>query len=51
MIGGNISDLASVVSHWVREARSASEMGTLGVEAIRNATTGSGITIVKESQR
>ena len=42
MIGGKISDLAGVVSHWVREARSASDMGTLGVEAVRNATTGCG---------
>ena len=42
LIGGRISDLAGVVSHWVRDAKSASEMGALGAEAVRNAQIGSG---------
>jgi acetolactate synthase-1/2/3 large subunit len=42
LIGGRISDLAAAVSHWVRDAKSASEMGALGAEAVRNAQTGSG---------
>lgn len=41
-IGGKITDLARSVSHWTREAKSASELGTLGAEAVRQATSGSG---------
>lgn len=42
MIGGKIIDLARSVSHWAREAKSASELGLLGAEAVRYAMTGSG---------
>jgi acetolactate synthase-1/2/3 large subunit len=33
LIGGRITDLARAVSHWSREARSASNLGELGAEA------------------
>jgi acetolactate synthase-1/2/3 large subunit len=42
LIGGKISDLARSVSHWVREAKSASELAVLGAEAARVAMMGSG---------
>lgn len=42
LIGGKITDLARTVSHWTREARSASDLGLLGAEAARIAMTGSG---------
>jgi len=42
LIGGKISDLARVVSHWTREARSASELAQLGAEAVRVARMGAG---------
>ena len=42
LIGGKITDLARTVSHWTREARSASELGLLGAEAARIAMSGSG---------
>jgi acetolactate synthase I/II/III large subunit len=42
LIGGKITDLARSVSHWAREAKSASELGLLGAEAVRYAMTGSG---------
>ena len=42
LIGGKITDLARTVSHWAREAKSASELGLLGAEAARYAMTGSG---------
>lgn len=41
-IGGKITEVARVVSHWTREARSAAEMGMLGAEAVRQAMSGSG---------
>jgi acetolactate synthase-1/2/3 large subunit len=42
LIGGKITELAGVVSHWTREAKSAAEMGLLGAEAVRQAMSGSG---------
>jgi acetolactate synthase-1/2/3 large subunit len=42
LIGGKITELARAVSHWTREAKSAAEMGVLGVEAVRQAMAGSG---------
>ena len=42
LIGGKITDLARSVSHWVREAKSASELAVLGAEAARVAMMGSG---------
>jgi acetolactate synthase-1/2/3 large subunit len=42
LIGGKITDLARTVSHWTREAKSASELGLLGAEAARIAMSGSG---------
>lgn len=42
LIGGKITELASVVSHWTREARSAAELGSLGAEAARLAQSGAG---------
>lgn len=42
LIGGKITELARAVSHWTREAKSAAEMGALGVEAVRNAMVGAG---------
>jgi acetolactate synthase-1/2/3 large subunit len=41
-----VIDLARVVSHWTREARSASELGELGVEATGLANAGKICTIV-----
>jgi acetolactate synthase-1/2/3 large subunit len=42
MVGGKITDLARSVSHWTREAKSASELALLGAEAARTAMMGSG---------
>ncbi len=42
MIGGKITDLARNVSHWTREAKSASDLATLGAEAARTSMMGSG---------
>lgn len=42
MIGGKITDLARNVSHWTREAKSASELAMLGGEAARTAMMGAG---------
>jgi acetolactate synthase-1/2/3 large subunit len=42
LIGGKITDLARSVSHWTREAKSASELAMLGAEAARTAMMGSG---------
>jgi acetolactate synthase-1/2/3 large subunit len=42
MIGGKITDLARVVSHWTREAKSAGELALLGAEAAQVAQMGSG---------
>jgi acetolactate synthase-1/2/3 large subunit len=39
MISGKITDLARAVSHWAREAKSASELGLLGAEAVRGVVT------------
>ena len=41
-IGGKITDIARSVSHWTREAKSATELAMLGAEAARYATTGTG---------
>lgn len=41
-IGGKITEVARVVSHWTREAKSAAEMGLLGAEAVREAMSGAG---------
>jgi acetolactate synthase I/II/III large subunit len=46
LINGRVIDLARVVSHWAREARSASELGELGVEAAVLAKAGKICTIV-----
>lgn len=46
LINGRVIDLARVVSHWTREARSASDLGELGVEATVLAKTGKICTIV-----
>ena len=42
MIGGRIIDLARVISHWAREARSAAELAPLGAEAAAVARMGAG---------
>jgi acetolactate synthase-1/2/3 large subunit len=42
MIDGDLIDLARVVSHWTREARSASDLGVIGAAAARYATMGAG---------
>ncbi|MEL6766157.1 MAG: acetolactate synthase large subunit [Pseudomonadota bacterium] len=42
LIGGKITDLARVVSHWTQEAKSASDLAMLGSMAARYAQTGSG---------
>ncbi|MBR0696342.1 acetolactate synthase large subunit [Bradyrhizobium lablabi] len=46
LINGRVIDLARVVSHWTREARSASELGELGAEATVLAKAGKICTIV-----
>jgi acetolactate synthase-1/2/3 large subunit len=46
LINGRVIDLARVVSHWAREAKSASELGDLGVEAAMLAQAGKICTIV-----
>jgi len=46
LINGRVIDLARVVSHWTREARSASDLGEFGVEATVLAKTGKICTIV-----
>ena len=46
LINGRVIDLARVVSHWTREARSASDLGELGVEATVLAKAGKICTIV-----
>jgi acetolactate synthase-1/2/3 large subunit len=46
LINGHITDLARVVSHWAKEARSASNLGELGAEAAALAKTGKICTIV-----
>ena len=46
LINGRVIDLARVVSHWTREARSASELGELGVEATALSKSGKICTIV-----
>ena len=42
LINGKITDLARVVSHWTQEARTASDLGSLGAQAARYAGTGAG---------
>lgn len=42
LINGKITDLARVVSHWSKEAKSASDLGVLGAMAARYARIGSG---------
>ena len=42
MIGGEVIDLARVVSHWTREARSASDLAVIGAAAARYAPMGAG---------
>ncbi|NND13296.1 MAG: acetolactate synthase large subunit [Acidimicrobiia bacterium] len=42
MVGGRVIDLARVVSHWTREARSASDLAVIGAAAARYATMGAG---------
>ena len=42
LINGRITDLARVVSHWTKEAKSASDLGVLGAMAARYARIGSG---------
>lgn len=42
LIGGRITDLARVVSHWTQEAKSASDLAVLGAMAARYAMIGSG---------
>ena len=46
LINGHLTDLARVVSHWAKEARSASNLGELGAEAAALAKTGKICTIV-----
>src|SRR5271169_1078104 len=46
LINGRVIDLARAVSHWSHEARSASHLGELGVEAARLAKTGKICTII-----
>lgn len=42
LINGGIVDLARVVSHWSKEARSADELATLGAQAVQIARSGVG---------
>jgi len=42
LINGRITDLARVVSHWTQEARTASELGSLGAQAARYSRMGAG---------
>jgi len=42
LINGKIVDLASVVSHWAHEAKSANDLGVLGALATRYARIGAG---------
>jgi len=46
LINGRVIDLARAVSHWSREARSATHLGELGVQAATLAKTGKICTIV-----
>jgi len=46
MINGRIADLAGVVSHWVQEAKSASDLAVLGWLAARHAWSGKICTVV-----
>jgi acetolactate synthase-1/2/3 large subunit len=46
LINGRVIDLARIVSHWSQEARSASHLGELGVEAAALAKSGKICTIV-----
>ena len=46
LIGGRVTDLARTVSHWVKEARSASNLGELGAEAAALAKTGKICTVI-----
>ena len=46
LINGRVIDLTRAVSHWSQEARSASQLGELGVEAAAFAKTGKICTIV-----
>ncbi len=46
LIGGHVTDLARIVSHWSQEARSASHLGELGAEAAMLAQAGRVCTIV-----
>ena len=46
LINGRMTDLARAVSHWAKEARSASNLGELGAEAAALAKTGKICTIV-----
>jgi len=41
-INGNITDIASVVSHWAHQARSASDLAVLAAMAARYSRTGAG---------
>lgn len=50
-VNGRISDLARAVSHWCQEARSASHLGQLGVEAAVLAKQGKVCTIIAPSNR
>ncbi len=46
LIGGRLTDLARTVSHWSKEALSASNLGELGAEAAALAKTGKVCTVI-----
>ena len=46
LINGRIADLARVVSHWVQEAKSASDLAVLGALAARHSRSGKICTVV-----
>jgi len=50
-VNGRIRDLALAVSHWCREARSATELGVLGVEGAALAKQGRICTIIAPTNR
>lgn len=51
LVNGRVQDLAGAVSHWCREARSASHLAELGVEAAALAKSGKVCTIVAPNDR
>lgn len=42
LINGRVIDLAEIVSHWSKEARTSDELGLLGTQAVQIARSGTG---------